>query len=640
MKVKMYKYIFSSLLILLSLIGKGQTVDGKLYTIFNNWYQWSGGKFNTNLNIPKVTATTGRDTGAIRYALADSSMYVWTGSQWRQVGGATPTLQQVTTAGKITTDSIISPVFVIDGITSDFAISEDGAGSGRMALKNKEGDYAIARLGELDITNNTNNFTTILKSATAVNYTNTLPDTTGNLSVGVAVNGTTYMAGANGITNIGNTDTATVVKAYVTNAEAVTITKGQVVYIFGASGDRASVKLAKNTSDTFSSKTLGIVRADIAAGAAGWITTQGQVSGINLGAYSPGDILWLDSVAGGFTATKPQAPYHSVFVGVVERANAGNGLIYVKPQNGQELGELHDIKITSPTNNQVLAYTAATDIWENKNVTTALGYTPLNVTDTTAMLSPYLRKVDTLSLSNRITNANGMQWTAIDSLFAKTQAENGFHEVEDFINTFTMSKFNYGVSGGAAGSSVVYDNANALQGGTGTSSTSTPLVRYVSTGNGVNPYTPYSDYYVISTRVYLPDLNDGTQKYYFYVGAFNSSPTTSLLNGIAFLYDLDGSTTGSTASTNWQCVTGAASARTFTTTSTAVASDVWIKLTIIINDSNCFFYINGNLVATHTTNLPTVAIAPTIRMCKTSGVVSRTFAVDYVSQDIKYSTPR
>lgn len=181
-------------------------------------------------------------------------------------------------------------------------------------------------------------------------------------------------------------DTATVVKAYVTNAEAVTITKGQVVYIFGAQGDRASVKLAKNTSDTFSSKTLGIVRADIAAGQAGWVTTQGQVSGINLGAYTAGDILWLDSVAGGFTKTKPVAPKHGVFIGVVERANAGNGIIYVKPQNGVELDEVHNVLITSPTNNQVLSYTASTGIWENKSVTTALGYTPvkINIRDTIA----------------------------------------------------------------------------------------------------------------------------------------------------------------------------------------------------------------------------------------------------------------
>ncbi len=182
---------------------------------------------------------------------------------------------------------------------------------------------------------------------------------------------------------IGNYDTATVVKAYVTNAEAVTITKGQVVYIFGAQGDRAAVKLAKNTSDTFSSKTLGIVRADIAAGQAGWVTTQGQVSGINLGAYTEGDILWLDSVAGGFTKVKPVAPKHGVFIGVVERANAGNGIIYVKPQNAVELDEIHNVLITSPTNNQVLSYTASTGIWENKTVSASIfAYTAKTTTYT------------------------------------------------------------------------------------------------------------------------------------------------------------------------------------------------------------------------------------------------------------------
>jgi hypothetical protein len=313
---KIYRFIFSALLLCASFSGKGQTVDGKLYTNFSNWYQWSGGKFNTNLNIPKVTATTGRDTGAIRYALADSSMYVWTGSQWRAVGGGTDTTSL----------------------------------SNRINLK--------------------------------VNISDTAAMLSPYLRSNVAA--ATYQP-------IGNYDTATVVKAYVTNAEAVTITKGQVVYIFGASGDRASVKLAKNTSDTFSSKTLGIVRADIAAGAAGWITTQGQVSGINLGAYTAGDILWLDSVAGSFTKTKPQAPYHAVFVGVVERANAGNGLIYVKPQNGVELDELHDVRITSLANNEIIRYNSSLGYWENKSIITTLGYTPLNVTDTTAMLSPYLR---------------------------------------------------------------------------------------------------------------------------------------------------------------------------------------------------------------------------------------------------------
>jgi hypothetical protein len=378
MKAKTYRFIFSALLICASFAGKGQTVDGKLYTIFNNWYQWSGGKFNTNLNIPKVTATTGRDTGAIRYALADSSMYIWTGSQWRQVGGSTPTLQQVTTAGNSTTDTI------------KIIANNENATIARIFQSSTGPNKRYARLqlsttndltSNLEVNSNgliwsSSSFTANLlapNSKTRIT-TNYMPDTSGTLSVGVASNGITYMAGTNGITNIGNTDTATVVKAYVTNAEAVTITKGQVVYIFGASGDRASVKLAKNTSDTFSSKTLGIVRADIAAGEAGWITTQGQVSGINLGAYSPGDVLWLDSVAGGFTATKPQAPYHSVFVGVVERANAGNGLIYVKPQNGVELDELHDIRITSLANNDIIRYNSTLGYWENKTVESILQF--------------------------------------------------------------------------------------------------------------------------------------------------------------------------------------------------------------------------------------------------------------------------
>lgn len=288
------------------------------------------------------------------------------------VGGSIPTLQQVTTAGNSTTDSIISPKFYVNGAGSDFTISEDGAG--RLGLKYSDGSYSVVGLGSVQLNNGTGFTTTLQKSATARTYGITMPDSSGTLTQRVAINGTTYNTAANGVVDLGNTDTATVVKAYVTNAEAVTITKGQVVYIFGAQGDRASVKLAKNTSDTFSSKTLGIVRADIAAGQAGWVTTQGQVSGINLGAYTAGDILWLDSVAGGFTKVKPVAPYHSVFVGVVERANAGNGLIYVKPQNGVELDELHNVKITSETNNQVLAYTASTGIWENKTIENILQF--------------------------------------------------------------------------------------------------------------------------------------------------------------------------------------------------------------------------------------------------------------------------
>jgi len=143
--------------------------------------------------------------------------------------------------------------------------------------------------------------------------------------------------------------------AYVTNAEATTLTKGTVVYIFGASGDRPSVKRADNSGDPTSSKTLGIVKNDITAGNAGYVVTQGIITGLNLGTYTAGDVLWLGT-SGAFTATKPTYPAHLVFIGVVLRANAGNGLVYVKPQNGYELGELHDVDVSTAVANDILKY--------------------------------------------------------------------------------------------------------------------------------------------------------------------------------------------------------------------------------------------------------------------------------------------
>lgn len=205
-------------------------------------------------------------------------------------------------------------------------------------------------------------------------------------------------------------DTSTVVIMSVVNATGTTLLKGEVVYLFGATGNTASVKRANNKSDTTSSKTIGIVRRDIAAGATGTVTTQGQVEKLDLGAYNEGDILWLDSLDGQLTKNKPQAPYHAVFVGVVERANAGNGLMYIKPQNGVELDEVHDVLIQTPLNNQTLVYSDTLGVWKNRSVYTVVDTTKLSTridqrvrySDTASMLTPYLRKTDTASLSTRI----------------------------------------------------------------------------------------------------------------------------------------------------------------------------------------------------------------------------------------------
>ena len=52
---------------------------------------------------------------------------------------------------------------------------------------------------------------------------------------------------------------------YARNDEANTLSKGEVVYISGATGDKATVRRAKNDSDNNSATTIGIVKSDIAS---------------------------------------------------------------------------------------------------------------------------------------------------------------------------------------------------------------------------------------------------------------------------------------------------------------------------------------------------------------------------------------
>jgi hypothetical protein len=161
--------------------------------------------------------------------------------------------------------------------------------------------------------------------------------------------------------------------AYVTNAEAVTITKGQAVYLFSAVGDRASVKLAYNTGDATSAKTLGIVAEDIAAGQAGFVMCQGVAYKMDTSTYTAGDSLYLGATAGSLTTTKPYAPNHLVYIGTVEKANAGNGQIYVRVQNGYELDELHNVSAQSPSNGQTIVYNSSTSLWEKNTVSLTAG---------------------------------------------------------------------------------------------------------------------------------------------------------------------------------------------------------------------------------------------------------------------------
>lgn len=206
-------------------------------------------KADSALILPGVSVVNYKAPGMLRYDASDSSIYVYSGFNWIKVGSGSggssysftyplqlntgtvsldttlwhsfpfyntqyrpitwvPTLQQVTTQGRRTADSI---VFVANNENTQVgAIYQTSTGPDKRFLTYQTGSTLNSAYTQLTPSNltwvttggNTLSITTSLSSPTD-NRTIRLPDTSGVITIGAKVNGTTYMAGANGIVDIG-----------------------------------------------------------------------------------------------------------------------------------------------------------------------------------------------------------------------------------------------------------------------------------------------------------------------------------------------------------------------------------------------------------------------------------------------------
>jgi hypothetical protein len=167
--------------------------------------------------------------------------------------------------------------------------------------------------------------------------------------------------------------------ARVYNDSGTTLTKGQVVYISGAQGNRVAVRLARANVEATSFGTIGLVAETMTSGAEGFIIVSGALYKLNTSGLIAGATVYVSpTTAGAVTTTKPQAPDQLVVVGWVERVDNNVGSIYVKIDNGYELDELHDVQITSPQSGNLLIYDATTSpigVWKNANLTDGTGIT-------------------------------------------------------------------------------------------------------------------------------------------------------------------------------------------------------------------------------------------------------------------------
>ena len=202
--------------------------------------------------------------------------------------------------------------------------------------------------------------------------------TTGTLAVTATGDTTQYIAGDGSLVAFPITGQAGTLVREVRNNTGATLTKGTVVYINGALGNKPTVAKALATTDATSAQTFGLIQADIPNNSNGYLVAFGDLDGLDTSAFTEGVQLYLSSTtAGGYTITKQYAPNHLVYIGVVTRSHPTQGRIEVRIQNGYELDEIHDVSAQTPSNNDGLFYNSTNSLWENKSIATALGFTPV-----------------------------------------------------------------------------------------------------------------------------------------------------------------------------------------------------------------------------------------------------------------------
>jgi hypothetical protein len=177
---------------------------------------------------------------------------------------------------------------------------------------------------------------------------------------------------------LGGTANARNLEVQVRNQSGVTIPAGSIVYISGATGNLPLITLAQANNDANSAQTIGFVKTAIANNGTGYVIVRGVLEAIDTSALTEGVQLYLSpTTAGTWTTTKPSAPQHMVYVGVVIRSHPTQGTILVAVMNGLELEELHNVSAATPSDNDLLVYELSTDLWKNKSFAT-LGLAGLN----------------------------------------------------------------------------------------------------------------------------------------------------------------------------------------------------------------------------------------------------------------------
>jgi mRNA-degrading endonuclease toxin of MazEF toxin-antitoxin module len=412
---------------------------------------------------------------------------------------------------------------------------------------------------------------------------------------------TEYLNGEGTPTTFPTLATADTLITEVYNQTGGTLLRGSIVYISGAHGNLPKVSPSLATSDATSAQTLGMVQDDISNNDNGFVVVAGKLGNLDTFAIAEGTQLYLSSITAGFyTTTKQFAPNHLVYIGVVVRAHPTQGVIEVKIQNGYELDEIHDVFAQTPVNRDLLMYNSATQLWQNT------------------------------SFYNRV--MSGVQYfTDFDSSFT-------LDKLQSVVSLGTTIRFN-----------AIIANQSSNQIGICTYATSTGATNYamhISESNSAGQQFQFGGgTWVYESYIAVETLSDVTNRFRFQTGFGDLATASNDNNGAIIIYDEGGTANGTIASANWQCVTSNNGLRTLTTTSVPVTTN-WVKLKIIVNAAatQITYFIDGSLVATHITTIPTYALGRRFKVkqgiFKTIGTTNRNVNCDYLFYENNLTTLR
>ena len=280
-----------------------------------------------------VTGATSITSTAFVGALTGNASTATTLETARTIGGvsfdgsANIDLAGVNTTGNQDTTGNAATATALE-TARDIAIAGDVVGSasfdgtGNISISSTIQANSVA-LG----TDTTGDYVESLVAGTGVTLANNSGEgATPSIAIGQAVS-TTSDVTFNTVTAdiIGNINGATEFSAQAGEA----LTKGDAVYISGISGNTPIVSKA-DADDSNKMPSFGLAKADANNNASVIVVTFGTLSGLDTSSFSAGDTLFINTTAGGLTATAPTGESALIQnIGIVQRSHASAGSIKV-----------------------------------------------------------------------------------------------------------------------------------------------------------------------------------------------------------------------------------------------------------------------------------------------------------------------